>query len=83
MPIISVPAVYDGERVRLLERPPDRRRYRVLVTFLEPEQVPEPAAADPERLMASFGAWEDDRSAEEIIEDLRETRQSRSEPPSL
>ena len=83
MPIITLPAIYDGERVRLLENPPDHRRYRVVVTFLEPEENPESHPADTERFLASFGAWQDERSAKEIVEDLRSARQSRPEPPCL
>jgi hypothetical protein len=31
-----VPAIYDGQHIRLLEAAPVREPYRVLVTFLEP-----------------------------------------------
>jgi len=36
MPLISVPAVYDGTNIALLEKPPSRTPYHVLVTFVEP-----------------------------------------------
>jgi len=37
MPLVSVPAIYDGQQVWLLEAAPVRGPYRVLVTFVEPE----------------------------------------------
>ena len=36
MPLVSVPAIYDGKHVRLLEEAPVEDTYRVLVTFAEP-----------------------------------------------
>jgi hypothetical protein len=38
MPLVSVPGVYDGKEIRLLEPSPVQGRYRVLVTFVEPAQ---------------------------------------------
>jgi len=38
MPLVSVPAIYDGRHVRLLEAAPVHGPYRVLVTFVEPER---------------------------------------------
>src|SRR5438045_2767820 len=36
MPLISVPALYDGTSVQLLEQVSVNEPYRVLVTFVEP-----------------------------------------------
>lgn len=36
-----------------------------------------------DRFWASFGSWVDDRPAEEIIDDLRRNRRSRSQDVSL
>ncbi len=58
MPVTSITAIFDGKQVRLLEPPPVRQQYRILVTFLEPEHAPVPTAQ--ERFWASFGAWVDD-----------------------
>ena len=41
MPLISVPAVYDGTNIALLEKPPSRTPYRVLVTFVQPADAAE------------------------------------------
>lgn len=81
MPLTSIEAIFDGKRVRLLEPPPIRQQYRVLVTFLEPE--PEPAPAAQERFWSSFGAWVDDRPVEATLQDIYASRKSKVEPPSL
>ncbi len=62
MPLTSIAAIFDGKKVQLLETPPVRKRYRVLVTFLEPE--PTPVETTEERFWASCGAWVDDRPVE-------------------
>ena len=36
MPLISVPTVYNGTNIALLEKPPSRTPSHVLVTFVEP-----------------------------------------------
>ncbi len=52
MPLLSIPAIYDGNEVKLLEGVPVQGRYRVLVTFLEPDTGPESGSFA--RLWASF-----------------------------
>ncbi len=81
MPLTSIEAIFDGKQVRLLEPPPIRQQYRVLVTFLEPE--PASTTAEQERFWASFGAWVDDRPVEATLQDIHASRKSRVEPPSL
>jgi hypothetical protein len=82
MPLVSVPAVYDGENVRLLENAPVHEPYRVLVVFLEPERE-ESDARDLQRFWSSFGAWQDDRPVEATLKDIREARMSKIDPPAL
>ena len=83
MPLVSVPAIYDGENVRLLETAPVDGPYRVLVTFVEPThgEVAPPSALD--RFWASFGAWQDDRPVDDMLRDIYATRRSKSDPPAL
>jgi hypothetical protein len=83
MPLVSVPAIYDGRDVRLLEAPPVQEPYHVLVTFLEPEREDAEALRDLARFWGSFGAWQDDRAIEETLQDIRGARESRTEPPAL
>lgn len=83
MPLVSVPAVYDGKQVRLLETAPVEGPYRVLVTFVEPAPEEERAPRDLARFWASFGAWQDDRPVESTLQDIHEARRSKKEPPAL
>ena len=52
MPLVSVPAVYDGRTITLLEAPPSREPYRVLVTFVEPADEADARASASARLRA-------------------------------
>jgi hypothetical protein len=83
MPMPSVSAVYDGEQIRLLEEPPVQGPYRVVVTFVEPAHKEDVPRQVLDRFWASFGAWQDDRSAEEIVGDIYAARRSKTEPPAL
>lgn len=82
MSLVSVPAIYDGEKIRLLEAAPVEEPYRVLVTFVEPT-IEHDESGGPERFRNSFGAWRDDRPAKETLRDIHEARRSRVEPPAL
>jgi len=83
MPLISVPAVYDGTNIALLEKPPSRTPYHVLVTFVEPVDTADMRARNSVRLLRSFGAWRDDRPIEATLAEIHEARRSRTEPPAL
>ena len=82
-PLVSVPAMYDGEHIALLGAPPSREPYRVLVTFVEPVSDVGAPRLDLARFWASFGAWRDDRPTGEILADIHDARRSRPEPPAL
>jgi hypothetical protein len=81
MSVISVPAIYDEGEIKLLEKAPVERPYRVLVTFIEP--VPDRTPQGLARFWATFGAWQDHRPAEETLRTIREARCSSAEPPNL
>lgn len=83
MPLVSVPAVYDGTKVNLLKTPPTDRPYHVLVTFVEPVKEDGEPLSNGTRFWASFGAWQDDRPLDATRADIRATRRSRTEPPLL
>lgn len=82
MPHVTVTAIFDGKNVRLLEDPPVNEPYRVMVTFIDPEPD-EQVKTQVKRFWASFGAWQDDRSVKETIDDIYKTRKTRTKPPSL
>jgi hypothetical protein len=83
MVLLSVPALYDGKEIRLLEALPYHEPYRVVVTFVEPASQSEQAPPDLTRFWSSFGAWQDDVPAEETMRRIHESRRSRIEPPTL
>ena len=83
MPLPSVPAVYDGKEIKLLEPSPVQGRYRVLVTFIEPTSDENVRPAERARFLRSLGAWQDDRPIEATLEDILQARRSRTEPPVL
>jgi hypothetical protein len=81
MSVISVPAIYEEGEIKLLEKAPVERPYRVLVTFIEP--APNRTPQDLARFWASFGAWQDHRTVEETLRTIHEARHSSIEPPNL
>lgn len=82
MPLISIPAVFDGTSIRLLEAAPFHEPYRVMVVFVEPVASPNAAGADA-TFESSFGAWQQDADEDELIAVIRADRRSRSEPPPV
>jgi hypothetical protein len=86
MTLISIEAVYEDGRIRLLEEPPTDRPYRVLITFVAPVGEDPVARRQAERVrafQATAGTWQDERSTEAIVRDLREARESKLAPPEL
>jgi hypothetical protein len=67
MPLPSVPAVYDGKEIKLLEPSPVQGPYRVLVTFIEPSSDAVFRSAERSRFWQSLGAWQDDRPIEDTV----------------
>ena len=82
MPHITVAALFDGEKLHLLEDPPVKEPYRVMVTFINPEPK-KLTKTQMERFRASFGAWKDKRSIKETINDIYSSRTSRNKPPTI
>lgn len=62
--------IYDGKGVRLLEPAPTDKECEVRVVF-ESEGGEEDAR---DRFLATFAAWEDERSFEEIVQDIYTAR---------
>ncbi len=71
MPLVSVPAIYDGEHIELLEAPPVQGPYHVVVVFVEPAQE-QAKASDTASFWASFGAWQDDRPVEVTLREIHD-----------
>jgi hypothetical protein len=65
--MLSVRGIYDGERIRLLEKLPGRKKYKVVITFLEEIDDDEELRAFTSQ-SAAFSFWNDKR--EDIYQDL-------------
>ena len=68
MPLVSVPAIYDGQQVWLLEAAPVHGPYRVLVTFVEPEPNEVEASNHPQKFEELKGIW---RGIDLSLEDIQ------------
>ena len=79
MPLLTIPAIFDGKDIRLLENAPVRVPYQVMVTFVNPETD----KSSHDRFWSSFGAWQDDRPITDTLHDIYASRVSRSEPRAL
>lgn len=76
----AVEGIYSEGRVILNEQVPVKGKSKVLVVFLEDYQD---NTDRKKQLMETFGTWEDDRNAEQIINDIYSSRASRKEEVSL
>ena len=83
MPLVSIPAVFDGTTVTLLETAPYHEPYQVVVTFVAPVIAETDASTDMARFWSSFGAWADESAEVAPIESIRADRRSKREPPQL
>ena len=72
MPWVSVPGLYDGKSIALLETLRSREPYLVLVTFVEPVDAADVRERSVARFLRSFGAWRDDRPVEATLADIHE-----------
>ncbi|MBI4739617.1 hypothetical protein HY772_08835 [Candidatus Woesearchaeota archaeon] len=79
MSLVSVPAIYDGKNIRLLESVSVKSPYRVVVTFLEPIRDEADKLRRSERFWASFGSWDSDETAEETVKKMYGDRRPQAE----
>jgi hypothetical protein len=86
MAYLSVPAIYNGSTIELLEAAPVHEPYRVLVTFIAPEAGEEQTKARSAAwadFLSTFGVWQDDPLVEATLDDIHSARISKAEPASL
>lgn len=76
----AIEGIYSEGKVILNEPISLKGKAKVLVVFLEEYQD---KADKKERLLKTFGSWDDDRDASKIIKDIYNDRVSRSEDISL
>ena len=65
--MLSIKGIYDGERIRLLEKLPGKKKYKVVITFLEELEDDDEIRAFTSQSEA-FSFWNDER--EDIYQDL-------------
>ena len=70
---------FDGKKVVLLEQPPTKTPCRVTVSFEGVSRIPKTL----KEVLQECGFWDDERSAEEIVEELYRLRRSRSSEVKL
>lgn len=76
MPLMSIPAVFDGTTIALLEAAPFQEPYRGIVTFVEPITAA-PDETDHSTFWVSFGAWQEmpgEPSLESLVAERRSKR---------
>ncbi|MCX7015763.1 MAG: hypothetical protein NTW86_24955 [Candidatus Sumerlaeota bacterium] len=69
----SIRGIYNGTMVVPLEQTHAKPNSKVIITFLD-EPVERPRPESDRGFLALFGTWEDSRSADEIVQDIYETR---------
>ena len=72
----AVEGIYDEGKVILNEQVPIKGKSKVLVVFLEDYQT---KSDRKKRLMETFGTWDDNRNADDIIADIYSSRASKKE----
>lgn len=90
MALTTIPAIYDGKTIKLLEDAPVHEPCRVLVTFIGAEgtnetngTVDEVAATTWSDFLATFGTWQANCPSEDTLDDIHNARSSKVEPVSL
>ena len=74
--MISVRGIYDGKTIRPLEHfnvPPN---VEVIITFMDRKISSQSIDNKTKELLELSGTWEDDRTAEEIIKEIYDSRTS-------
>ncbi|QTA92116.1 hypothetical protein [Desulfonema magnum] len=70
--MLSIRGVYDGREIKPLENIRSEPNVKVIITFLDDDSPL--TDKKTERFISLSGTWEDDRSAEEIVRDIYESR---------
>lgn len=70
----AIRGIYDGQAIVPLERIAVRPNVEVIITFLDDAFSPLGAEDETAGLLALSGTWEDDRTVEDIIKDIYDSR---------
>lgn len=72
--MLSIRGIYDGKKIKPLEKfdvPPD---VEVIITFMDQKTGKQKIDDRTKGLLELSGTWEDDRSTDEIIKDIYDSR---------
>ena len=73
--MITIRGVYDGKNIRPLESITAKPDARVIITFLDEEAGGPPSQSDKTaELVELCSSWRDERSPEDIVRDIYESR---------
>jgi hypothetical protein len=76
----TVEGIYSEGKITFSENVPFKGKSKVLVVFLEDYKDKNDRK---ERLLKTFGSWDDNRAAEDIVNDIYSSRVFRKEEISL
>ncbi|OQX12023.1 MAG: hypothetical protein BWK80_44235 [Desulfobacteraceae bacterium IS3] len=71
--MLSINGIYTGKEIRPLEEISVCPNVRVIITFLEDEPVSD-MDRETQEFLELCGTWEDERSPEEIVREIYESR---------
>ncbi len=79
--MLTVEGIYDGENIRLLEKIPSGEQKRYWITFSNMGLMGKDSETEKTKITGSgfielFGSWEDDRSPDEIISQIKNARKN-------
>ena len=74
--MISVRGIYDGQTIRPLEHFDAPPNVEVIITFMDRQRSGQSIDNKTKELLELSGTWEDDRTAEEIIKEIYDSRTS-------
>lgn len=77
--MISVKGIYDGKRIKPLEKFDVPPNVEVIITFLDRKTIARSKTDKKNGLLELSGTWEDDRPVEEIIKEIYDNRTSNRE----
>ncbi|NIM11079.1 MAG: antitoxin [Candidatus Aminicenantes bacterium] len=74
--MLSVRGIYDGKRIKPIEKFDAPSNVEVIITFLDKKASAKSVDDKTKDLAELCGSWEDDRTAEEIIKEIYDSRTS-------
>ena len=72
--MLSVRGIYDGKQIKPLEEFDAPPNVEVIITFMDKSTTDQSIDDKTKELLELSGTWEDDRSVEEIIKEIYDSR---------